>query len=235
MRKEFSLLLKEIPALVTTLFVMSVIMMNLLANKTILSTEYLALDGGILISWLSFLCMDIITMRFGPKASTKIAILAMLCNIFACIIFYIASIIPSSAGDYSAFDSIFHSTWFILLGSMIAFLASAIVNNTLNHLLGKLLNKDSKIDYTLRTSISTFIGQFIDNLLFAMIVFMLFAPIFWDGFSWTFFQCVGCAFTGAIFESLTELLFAPLGYKIYMKWKDEGVGERYLRYVGEKR
>ena len=47
--------------------------MNLLANKTLVQTEWIALDGGILISWLSFMCMDIITKHFGPKASNKIA------------------------------------------------------------------------------------------------------------------------------------------------------------------
>ena len=55
--KEYSLLLKSIPAPVVTLFVVSVVCMNLLANKTLLQLDYIALDGGILISWLSFMCM----------------------------------------------------------------------------------------------------------------------------------------------------------------------------------
>ena len=44
--KEFKLLLRSIPATVVTLFVVSVICMNLLANKTLLQTTYIALDGG---------------------------------------------------------------------------------------------------------------------------------------------------------------------------------------------
>ena len=75
-REKTSILLRSIPATVMTLFVVSVICMNLLANKTLLQLEWIALDGGILISWLSFMCMDIITKYFGPKASNKIAILA---------------------------------------------------------------------------------------------------------------------------------------------------------------
>ena len=75
-KKETEILLRCIPATTVSLFVVSVICMNLLANKTLLQTSYIALDGGILISWLSFMCMDIITKYFGPKASNKIAVIA---------------------------------------------------------------------------------------------------------------------------------------------------------------
>ena len=90
-KEETVILLRSIPATVVSLFVVSVICMNLLANKTLFQTEWIALDGGILVSWLSFMCMDIITKYFGPKASTKIAILASAINLLTCFIFYIAS------------------------------------------------------------------------------------------------------------------------------------------------
>ena len=54
--KQTRILLRSIPSPVVALFVVSVIAMNILANKTLVQTEYLAIDGGILISWLSFLC-----------------------------------------------------------------------------------------------------------------------------------------------------------------------------------
>ena len=55
-KDETALLLRCIPATVVSLFVVSVICMNLLANKTLVQTSWIALDGGILISWLS-LCV----------------------------------------------------------------------------------------------------------------------------------------------------------------------------------
>ena len=140
--KETVLLLRCIPTTVVTLFVVSVICMNLLANKTLLQLDYIALDGGILISWLSFMCMDIITKHFGPKASNSITILAAMINLITCLIFFVASIIPSNAGDYSVFDEIFGGTWFILLGSTVAFLASGVINNTLNWTIGKAFRKN---------------------------------------------------------------------------------------------
>ena len=96
-QKETSLLLMCIPAPVVTLFVVSVICMNLLANKTLIQLDWIALDAGMLISWLSFMCMDIITKHFGPKASNKISILAAGINLLTCLIFYVASVIPSNA------------------------------------------------------------------------------------------------------------------------------------------
>ena len=112
-KEETAVLLRSIPATVVSLFVVSVICMNLLANKTLLQTDWIALDGGILISWLSFMCMDIITKYFGPGASNKIAVVASAINLLTCMIFYIASIIPSQADDYTVFDEIFGGTWFI--------------------------------------------------------------------------------------------------------------------------
>ena len=232
-RTEYGLLLKSIPATVVTLFVVSVICMNLLANKTLLQLDWIALDGGILVSWLSFMCMDMITKHFGPKASNSITILAAMINLLTCLIFFVASIIPSSAGDYTVFDGIFGGTWFILLGSTVAFLASALVNNTLNWTIGKAFRKNphGKAAYVTRAYVSTFIGQFIDNFIFSVIVFVGFAPIYWNGFHWTVLQCAMCALTGAVAELIMEIVFSPIGYRITKRWHKEAIGKEYLNYV----
>lgn len=234
-RRETEILFRSIPSTVVSLFVVSVICMNLLANKTLVQTDWIALDGGILISWLSFMCMDVITKYFGPKASNKIALLAAGINLLTCLIFYLASIIPSDADDYTALNGILGGTWFILFGSTVAFLASAVINNFLNWSVGRLFRKnpDGRLAFAARTYISTFIGQFFDNLIFALIVFVGFAPVFWDGFHWTVVQCVVCAMTGAVAELLMEVLFSPFGYRIVKKWKEKDVGQAYFACLEE--
>ena len=231
--KETKRLLRSIPASVVTLFVISVVCMNLLANKTLLRLDWIALDGGILISWLSFMCMDVITKHFGPRASTIISIHAAAINLLTCLIFFVASAIPSNANDYSAFDGIFGGTWFVLLGSTVAFLSSAVINNLLNHAIGTCFSRapDGKLAYAMRTYVSTFIGQFLDNFIFSVIVFVFFAPIFWGGFCWTVLQCATCALTGAIAELIMEIIFSPIGYRITQKWRDERVGSDYFDFV----
>ena len=234
--EDMRILMRSIPATVMTLFVVSVICMNLLANKTLLQLPWIALDGGILISWLSFMCMDITTKHFGPKASNRISVLACGINLLTCAIFFIAAAIPSNAGDFSAFDGIFGGTWFILLGSTVAFLASAVLNNTLNWLIGTCFrrNPDGKLAYAMRTYVSTFIGQFFDNFLFSIIVFTVFAPIFWDGFHWTPLQCAMCALTGAVAELIMEILFSPIGYRVVKRWQKNNVGREYLEHIERK-
>ena len=219
--------------MVVSLFVVSVICMNLLANKTLWQADWIALDGGILISWLSFMCMDIITKYFGIKASNKIALLASAINVLTCFIFFIASIIPSNANDYTALNGILGGTWFILLGSTIAFLVSAVINNFLNWSIGKAFrkNSDGKLAYATQSYVSTFIGQFLDNLIFSLIVFVGFAPIFWDGFHWTPIQCITCALTGAVAELIMEVIFSPFGYRVVTKWRAHDVGREYLTYI----
>ena len=235
-QEEMRILLRCVPATVVTLFVVSVICMNLLANKTLLQLPWIALDGGILISWLSFMCMDIITKHFGPRASNRVSVLASAINLLTCLIFYVASSIPSNAADYSAFDSVLGGTWFILLGSTLAFLISAVINNTLNWMIGRAFRKnpDGKLAYAVQTYVSTFIGQFLDNLIFSLIVFVFFAPIFWDGFHWTVLQCTTCALTGALVELVLEIVFSPIGYRITKRWREQAVGREYLDYIGKE-
>lgn len=236
-KKETSILFRCIPAPIVTLFVVSVICMNLLANKTLLQLEWIALDGGMLISWLSFMCMDVVTKHFGVKASNKISVLAAIINLLTCLIFFVASVIPSNANDYSAFDNIFGGTWFVLLGSTIAFLLSACINNVLNRSIGRAFKKnpDGKAAYAAQTYISTFVGQFFDNFIFSVIVFVGFAPIFWDGFHWTVLQCTMCALTGALAELIMEIAFSPIGYRIVTNWKKDSVGREYLEYIEKEK
>jgi hypothetical protein len=63
---------------------------------------------------------------------------------------------------------------------------------------------------------------------------MFFAPIFWNGFSWTFIQCLTCSLLGALVELVMEVLFSPLGFMVTKKWHKTGVGEQYLAYINRK-
>ena len=229
---DTKLLFRSIPSVITALFTISVVVMNILANKTIYQNGWLAIDGGILVSWLSFLCMDVVTKAFGPKASTKLSVFAMLVNLFVCLMFYVVSIIPTKE-DFSAFNTVVGGTWFILLSSAVAFISSAVINNFLNWGIGKLFRKnpDGKLAYVARSYVSTFIGQFCDNFIFAALTFMLFAPIFWDGFHWTLLQCVTCSVLGAFLELLMEVIFSPIGYAVLKNWKRDGIGAEYAERV----
>ena len=223
------LLLRSIPSPVITILVLSVVLMNLLANKTIYQKGFFAVDGGIVVSWACFLCMDIITKHFGAKAATQASIFALAVNLFCVGIFAVVSIIPTET-DYSAFNGIFGGSWFIVLSSSLAFITSAVANNALNAAIGRMFraNPDGRAAYYTRSYVSTFIGQFVDNMVFASLVFMLFAPIYWGGFSWTLPQCITCSLIGAFLELLMEVVFSPIGYGVTRRWRQLDVGGAYL-------
>ena len=237
--REWKTLLRSVPALFLTIFAASVVLMNLLANKSInLPFDWLALDCGIIVSWVSFLCMDIATKHFGPKAATQLSLTAVFINLLTCLMFFIASLIPGMWGEAyvegseelicGALDRTIGGTWYVLLGSTIAFIASAVINNFLNALIGRIFRKrqDSFAAYACRSYVSTAVGQFADNLIFALLVSHVF-------FGWTMLQCVMCAVTGMVVELLCEAVFSPLGYAISRKWKKEDVGSRYFELRGE--
>lgn len=229
---DFRLLLKSIPWWITLLFVMSVVFMNLFANKVMFRAgNWLAGDCGVLLSWIPFMAMDIVVKRFGPKAATKMNIFGLLVNLVCVGFFALVAFIPGDGGDYSAFNQTFSSSWFIVFGSSFAFVVSGLVNNFSNFSIGKLFKKnpDGKAAFFCRSYVSTFLGQFVDNFLFAFIVFVVFGPIFWPGFEpFAIGHCIGTGIIGSLTELLMEVIFSPIGYRVVKKWDREGVGNEYL-------
>lgn len=239
MIRELTLLFRSIPSPIMSVFIVSVVVMNLLANKSIsLPFDWLALDCGILVSWVAFLSMDIITKHFGPKAATEASLFASAANLLVCVIFFISSRVPGVWGESfvpgsedvinHALDATIGGTWYVLFGSTVAFIASAVVNNFINYAIGRRMKTDGFFAYACRTYISTAIGQFTDNITFALIVSHFF-------FGWSLLQCVSCAVTGMAAELICEMIFSHLGYKICKKWKESGVGEEYFMYIREKK
>lgn len=79
--REYQEILHNVPSLVFTIFVVSVILMNLLGNKELYRSDYICINTGLALSWISFLCMDCICKRFGGRAAIKVNVVAMLLNL----------------------------------------------------------------------------------------------------------------------------------------------------------
>ena len=236
---EIKILLRSIPSLITALFVTAVVMMNLLANKSIdTGTSWLALDCGIILSWLVFLLMDVTTKRFGVRAANILSIIALVINLFFSAFLIAASHIPgvwsqsfvegSENVINGALDGTFRSSWFVILGSSVAFAASAFLNNFLNMFFGRFFKEKNFLAFSVSCYASTVIAQFLDNLLFAFIVSYHF-------FGWTPLQCVTCAATGAVAELIFEIVFSPVGYRAVKRMEAEKVGQAYIDYLAERK
>lgn len=232
--KKFKLLMRSVPSAVVALFVVSVVLMNLLANKEIdTGLSWLALDCGFTVSWLSFLVMDMITKRFGAKAAIQISAFAAACNLLVAGVMLAVKFIPGNWGAFydfemvevnQALDNTIGGTWYVLAGSTLAFLTSSVVNAVINALIGRASTQKGFGSFALRSWLSTMIAQFVDNFVFALVVSHVF-------FGWSMLQVVTCSFTGCIMELLCEMIFSPIGYKVSKQWEDEHVGQAYLEEV----
>ena len=230
--EDYKVLLRSIPASTVTLFIVSVIMMNLLANKELISLPWLALDCGFAVSWVSFLCMDMVCKRFGARASIMVSVMALGVNLAVSLVFWLLTLTPGMCGAYydtglfevnDALNATIGGTWYVVLGSSCAMLTSSVVNSLLNQAIGRLEHKNTFGAFALRSYVSTGIAQFVDNLVFAVIVSHTF-------FGWTWLQVLTCSLTGAAAELLCEVFLSPVGYRVVRGWERENVGELYLQY-----
>lgn len=229
---DFKILLRNIPSLTVSIFILSVVCANLMANKELVNFKFVALDCGFAFSWIMFLCMDVICKRWGAKAAIKISLVALAANLFICVSFALLAKTPGMWGEYytsenslvnDALNATFAGSWYVVLGSSVAFVSSSVVNALLNCAIGSLFKSDGFFSFASRSYISTAIAQLVDNFIFATIVSKIF-------FGWTWIQVFVCSAIGAGFELLGEIFFSGLGYKVVRQWEKERVGQEYIEY-----
>lgn len=234
--EEYKVLLRSVPSMVIAVFILSVVLMNLLAGRELYRSDYFCLNTGLALSWISFLCMDCICKRFGAKAATRISVVAIGVNMICAVIFWLLMKTPGQwAAYYSAgepvtgqmitagIDSTFAGAWYVVLGSSAAMLASSVVNSYLNHLVGERADNGRYSGFAARSLVSTCIAQFVDNFVFSALVSHVF-------FGWNWTQVIICSFTSMLIELGLEAVFTPVGYRISSAWEKEHVGENYIKF-----
>lgn len=227
--------MRAIPGTVTAIFILSVVMMNLLANKSIFNLPWLASTAGIFVSWVTFLCMDSVCKRFGYKAATILNTVGMIVNLLSAVLFMLIVKIPGiwaasfagateeiSGAINAGLDATFSSAWYIVIGSAVAMFLGGVVNSVMNHLVGvKLDNQGTYKEFAIRSFVSTAAGQFVDNFVFAFFVSYIF-------FGWSIKQVFVCSFMMMLLELAFEIVFSPIGYSVAKMWKRENVGHEYI-------
>lgn len=214
--QEYKALLKRVSSLLLTFLVLSVVSMNLLANKELFRADWIALDCGFLISWIPFLIMDVVCKVYGGKAAARLSIVAITINLLFFLVFKLVSLTPGMWGAYydtgsiavnDALNSTIGGSTWIVLGSALAMAVSSVSNSLVNAAIARLHGKDGFGNFALRSFISTGVSQFVDNFVFALVVSV---PLF----GWSMTQVLVCSSTAAIFELLLEVLFSFPGFKL---------------------
>ena len=218
--EDYEELLRKIPSMAFAVLVLSVVCMNLLANKELFRISWIALDSGYTLSWIPFLIMDAVCKAYGGKAATRLSVLAICINLATFVIFKLVSYTPGMWGEYYATDllqvndalnrTVGGSSW-IVLGSAFAMFVASAVNSVLNISIARLLHHDNYRAFAIRSFVSTGVAQFVDNFLFAVIVSI---PLF----GWNMRQTLLCSLTCATVELLMEACFSGIGYRLSKKW-----------------
>ena len=183
------------------------------------------LTCGVLLWPLEFVMTDIVNEFYGPKAVRRISMTAVILISYAFLMYYLAIGNPpadvwlSSSSKQgveniqNSFNAIFGQNMRIIVGSLIAFLVSQIVDVTVFHQIKK---KTGNKHLWLRATGSTLVSQLVDSYI---VLFIAFGYLY----SWQFIIAVGMM--NYIYKFTVAILLTPLIYLI------EG---RIEHYVGKE-
>lgn len=180
------------------------------------------LTCGVLLWPLEFVITDIVNEFFGPKAVRRISITAVILISYAFLMYYLAIGIPpakvwldSSSRQgvpniQDSFNAIFGQNMRIIIGSLVAFLVSQVVDVTVFHQIKK---KTGNKHLWLRATGSTLVSQLVDSYI---VLFIAFSSIF----SWQLILAVGMM--NYIYKFTVAIILTPLIYFV------EGRIEKYV-------
>jgi queuosine precursor transporter len=186
------------------------------ANFTMFGQSGLAftLTCGVLLWPLEFIMTDIINEYYGPKAVRRISIIAVILISYAFLMYYLAIHVP--AADFwiasgtkkgipnmqSAFDGIFGQGMRIIVGSLVAFLVSQLVDVTVFH---KIKKRTGEKHIWLRATGSTVVSQLVDSYI---VLFIAFSGIF------TWQQILAIGIMNYTYKFVMALVLTPVIYLV---------------------
>jgi queuosine precursor transporter len=191
--------------ILTGIFISNAIVAELIGGKLIQIGPFV-MSMGILPWPIVFLTTDLINEYFGEKGVRKLSFITAGLIAYAFVILFMAINIPAAKGispvNDQQFYAVFGQSLWIIVGSIIAFLASQLIDVSVFHYFK---NKTGKSKIWLRTTGSTVVSQFFDSYIVLGIAFYLPGKINFETF-------ISSALTGYTFKLVVAVLLTPLIY-----------------------
>ena len=180
------------------------------------------LTCGVLLWPLEFVITDIINEFYGPKAVRRISWTAVILISYAFLMYFLAIGVPpadvwiaSSSKQgvdniQTAFSAIFGQNMRIIIGSLVAFLVSQVVDVTVFH---SIKRRTGNKHLWLRATGSTLVSQLVDSYI---VLFIAFSGVF------TWQQILAIGMMNYMYKFIVAIILTPLIYLI------EGRIERYV-------
>lgn len=178
-----------------------------------------SLTCGVLLWPIEFVMTDIVNEYYGPKAVKRISIIAvgLICYAFLMFFFAIKATPPAwwvtSGVDkgipnmQDAFSGIFGQGMWIIVGSLMAFLVSQIIDVTIFHKIKKVTGEKW---VWLRATGSTLISQLVDSFVVLFIAFKL-------GSDWSWQKVLAICLMNYMYKFTMAIVLTPLIYFIEKK------------------
>jgi queuosine precursor transporter len=186
------------------------------ANFTMFGQSGLAftLTCGVLLWPLEFIMTDIINEYYGPRAVRRISIIAVILISYAFLMYYLAIHVPAadfwiSSGTkkgipdmQSAFNGVFGQGMRIIVGSIVAFFVSQLVDVWVFH---KIKRRTGERKVWLRATGSTVVSQLVDSYI---VLFIAFSGIF------TWQQILAIGIMNYTYKFVMALVLTPVIYLV---------------------
>ena len=187
------------------IFITNAVVAELIGGKLIQVGPYL-MSVGILPWPIVFVTTDLINEYFGEKGVKKLSLITACLIAYTFIIIYAAMQIPAVAGDGlvsdNQFNGVFGQSLWIIIGSIIAFMVSQLIDVTIFHFLK---NKTGNKMIWLRSTGSTVISQLFDSFIVLGIAFWMTGKMSTEVF-------IASAFTGYFVKLIIAIALTPLIY-----------------------
>jgi uncharacterized integral membrane protein (TIGR00697 family) len=183
------------------------------------------LTCGVLLWPLEFIMTDIVNEYFGPKAVKRISYIAVALISYAFIMFYLAMKVPPDTSFWAgsqqsegvpdmqaAFSGVFGQGMWIIVGSLVAFLVSQLVDVYIFHRIKKATGEKN---VWLRATGSTVVSQLVDSFVVLFIAFKI-------GKGWSYQRVIAIGLVNYSYKFAMAMILTPVIYMI------ERLIERYL-------
>jgi uncharacterized integral membrane protein (TIGR00697 family) len=188
------------------------------SNFTLFGQKNLAfnLTCGVLLWPLEFVVTDIVNEYYGPKAVKRISYTAVALISYGFIMFYFAMAVPPADFWYGtgsadgipdmskAFNGVFGQGMWIILGSLLAFLVSQLVDVTVFH---KIKKHTGEKKVWLRATGSTLVSQLVDSFIVLFIAFKI-------GKGWSWQLVLAICLVNYAYKFTMAILLTPLIYLV---------------------
>ena len=155
---------------------------------------------------LGYIISDVLTEVYGFRVARGVIWLGFACNALMVFLYWLGGVIPGPVyyEDQAAYDTIFGTTGWLLLGSFTAYVIGEFTNASV---MVVLKNKTKGRMLWLRAVGSTIVGQGVDSWVFYLIAFGASGVLTWE-------QAAQAAIFGWIVKTLFEVVALPFTYVV---------------------